>query len=95
MPFDFHRFIIGQKGHEVRRMMDDFDVNISVPRAEEQSDVISVTGAPTNVENARAALVQKVEDLEKEKEDKVADGHLSFKLTSMVMCLAPDCERPL
>lgn len=28
VPFDLHRFIIGQKGKDVREMMTTFDVNI-------------------------------------------------------------------
>lgn len=28
VPFDLHRFIIGQKGKDVREMMTAFDVNI-------------------------------------------------------------------
>ena len=49
MPFDYHRFIIGQKGKGVREMMKTFDVNISIPPAEEQSNVIRITGTPDKV----------------------------------------------
>ena len=31
VAFDLHRFIIGQKGRDVRKMMEDNDVNISIP----------------------------------------------------------------
>ena len=31
IPFEFHRYIIGQKGREVRSLMDEHDVNILVP----------------------------------------------------------------
>ena len=46
------------------------DVNIKVPSAEEQSNTIVVTGAPANVENAKADLHDRVKDLEAEKADK-------------------------
>ena len=71
MPLDYHRFIIGQRGREVRQMMDDYDVNISIPSASDQSDVIRVTGAPVNVERAEEALKAKVTQLEADKEDRV------------------------
>lgn len=70
IPNEFHRYVIGQKGAEVRRMMDEYDVNISVPAAIKVSDVISVTGAPANVAKAEEALLKKVGELEKEKEDR-------------------------
>jgi len=77
VPNEFHRYVIGQKGTEVRKMMDEYDVNISVPAAIKVSDTISVTGAAANVEKAEQALLAKVVELEKEKEDR----HLrSFQL---------------
>ncbi|XP_025081209.1 vigilin-like [Pomacea canaliculata] len=70
VPFDMHRFIIGQKGRDVRRMMEEYDVNISIPPATESSDIVRVTGPPENVKKARAALEDKVAQLEAEKEDR-------------------------
>lgn len=71
VPYDFHRFIIGQKGRDVRRMMQDFDVNISIPPANENSDTVRVTGPPENVRKACKALEDKVVQLEAEREDRV------------------------
>ena len=71
MPYDFHRFIIGQKGRDVRKMMQDFDVNISIPPADENSNIVHVSGPPANVKRAKQALEEKVEQLEKEQEDRV------------------------
>lgn len=70
VPYDFHRFIIGQKGRDVRRMMQDFDVNISIPPAADNNDMVKVTGPPENVKRARKALEDKVVQLESEKEDR-------------------------
>ena len=42
MPYDFHRFIIGLKGQDVRKMMEKYDVNITVPPQYEKSDIIKV-----------------------------------------------------
>lgn len=72
VPFDFHRFIIGQSGKVVREMMDDFDVNITVPPVSQQSDIIKVSGTPANAEKARLALLDKVEQLEGERQDRMA-----------------------
>lgn len=72
MPFDFHRFIIGQRGKDVRKMMDQFDVNISIPPQSEKSDVVKISGTPANVARAKEGMAERVEQLEKEKEDRVS-----------------------
>ena len=64
VPYDLHRFIIGQKGRDVRRLMSDHDVNVSIPPADERSNVVRITGAPAAVQAARAALAERVEQLE-------------------------------
>ena len=51
--------------------MGDYDVNISIPPAEERSDVVKVTGPPANVKRALQALHDKCDQLEKEKEDRM------------------------
>ena len=43
VPFEFHRYIIGQKGTGVRDLMNRFDVNIRVPPQDDQSDVILIS----------------------------------------------------
>ncbi|ROT68906.1 putative vigilin [Penaeus vannamei] len=72
VPFRHHRFIIGQKGENVRNMMTEFDVNIQVPPAQDQSDIIRITGPPANTERASAALRLKVQQLEEEERDRQA-----------------------
>lgn len=71
IAYDLHRYIIGQKGRDVRKMMDEYDVNISIPPAEERSDVVRVTGPRANVDKAREALLERVLQLEDEKQQKV------------------------
>ncbi|OTF83867.1 Vigilin-like protein [Euroglyphus maynei] len=75
IPFEFHRFIIGQKGVEVRDLMDRYNVNIRVPQPAEKSDIIVVTGNRTNVENARKALQERLIKLEEEKADREARSY--------------------
>jgi len=78
IPFEFHRYIIGQKGKEVREMMNEYDVNIRVPTADQQSDIVLVSGVPTHVENAKAGLAEKLEKLELEKQERIKR---SFEVT--------------
>ncbi|XP_042234128.1 vigilin-like [Homarus americanus] len=81
VAFRHHRFIIGQKGENVRSMMTDFDVNIQVPPAQDQSDVIRITGPPANTERAREALRDKVRQLEDEELDRKARSfHLQVEV---------------
>jgi len=72
VPYDLHRFIIGQKGRDVRKMMEEFDVNVAIPAAEEHSDIVKITGPPANVAKAKNALDEKVKQLEAEQEDRVS-----------------------
>uniref|UniRef100_A0A670J9D1 Vigilin n=1 Tax=Podarcis muralis TaxID=64176 RepID=A0A670J9D1_PODMU len=81
VPFDLHRYIIGQKGAGIRKMMEEYEVNISVPQPEQQSDVIKITGLVPNVERARAGLLERVRELQAEQEDRALRG---FKLTVSV-----------
>ena len=53
VPYEFHRFIIGQKGMGVREMMNTYDVNIRVPSQEAKSDLVIISGVPSNVEAAK------------------------------------------
>jgi len=78
VPFEFHKFIIGQKGKEVREMMNEYDVNIRVPAAEQQSDIILISGVPAHVEKAKGGLAEKVQRLEEEKQERI---RRSFEVT--------------
>jgi predicted PilT family ATPase len=70
VPFEFHRFIIGRGGENVRQLMNKHDVNIKVPSSDQQSSIIVVTGPKAYVESAKQALLNKVKELEKEKAEK-------------------------
>ena len=72
IPNELHRYIIGAKGRDVRRIMADCDVNISVPPADVTSDVVRVTGSRVNVTRAHAALEQRVAQLGEEREQRVS-----------------------
>lgn len=71
IPFDYHRFIIGAKGANVRQMMDEFDVNITIPPSKDESDQVVIVGTRPKVNKAIEALEQKVAVIEAENEDRV------------------------
>ncbi|XP_069344150.1 vigilin isoform X2 [Eulemur rufifrons] len=81
VPFDLHRYVIGQKGSGIRKMMDEFEVNIHVPAPELQSDVIAITGLAANLDRAKAGLLERVKELQAEQEDRALR---SFKLSVIV-----------
>ena len=72
-PYEYHRFIIGQRGREIRAMMDEYEVEIAVPQANAVSNHIVVSGPVKRVERAKLALERKVQQLDAEKEDRVSD----------------------
>ena len=66
-------------------MMQTYDVSIKIPNAESHSDVIVISGTLSCVEEAKQALAEKIEVLEKEKEDRIlksysvtVSSHFSF-----------------
>lgn len=81
VPFELHRYIIGQKGSGIRKMMDAFEVNIQVPAHELQSDSISISGLESHLDRAKEGLLERVKELQAEQEDRALR---SFKLTITV-----------
>uniref|UniRef100_A0A8C2LL82 Vigilin n=1 Tax=Cricetulus griseus TaxID=10029 RepID=A0A8C2LL82_CRIGR len=81
VPFDLHRYVIGQKGSGIRKMMDEFEVNIHVPAPELQSDIIAITGLVANLDRAKTGLLDRVKELQAEQEDRALR---SFKLSVTV-----------
>lgn len=75
VPFDFHRSIIGQKGRDVRELMDKYDVHIILSPADQKLDKIKITGTPANVENAKAAIEERCKELEAERRDRAARSY--------------------
>jgi len=71
VPYEFHGQIIGAKGKDVRQMMEEHDVNISVPPLDQRSDIIRVTGPPAKIGGARLALDARVAELEAERKQRV------------------------
>lgn len=84
VPYEFHRYIIGQKGMGVREMMNCYDVNIRVPSQEAKSDLVIISGVPSNVEAAKVGLAEKLTELEAEKEEKIRNSFV------VRVCVAPE-----
>lgn len=51
-------------------------MNIWVPQPEQQSDVIKITGQVDSVERAKQGLLERVQELKAEQEDRVQ--HLTY-----------------
>ncbi|CAK1552035.1 unnamed protein product [Leptosia nina] len=78
VPNDLHRLLAGQKR---RDLMQTYDVHILMPPNEEITDIVKVTGTPTNVEKAKEALLEKIVEMEKEKEDRLLRSYeLKFEV---------------
>jgi polyribonucleotide nucleotidyltransferase len=72
VPFEMHRFIIGQRGKDVREYMRLYDVNITVPPPDQNSNTIVIVGSPKSAAAAKEALLEKRTELEAQKADKEA-----------------------
>lgn len=72
IPYDLHRYIIGQKGRDVRQMMEEYDVNISIPAADQHNNTVTVNGPVDHVDKALEGLANRVKDLELEQKDRVS-----------------------
>lgn len=70
VPFDLHRSLIGQKGRDVKELMDTFDVHIVLSPADKHEDKIKVTGTKTNVEEAKLEILERVKHLEADRKDR-------------------------
>uniref|UniRef100_A0A7I5E6T0 Vigilin n=1 Tax=Haemonchus contortus TaxID=6289 RepID=A0A7I5E6T0_HAECO len=69
VPIEMHRGLIGRGGETVRKLMQDYDVNISIPKNNE-SEEITVTGPSDNVEEALEKIREKVAEFEAQAEDR-------------------------
>ena len=59
-------------------MMDECDVNITIPPSREECDQVTIVGTRPKVNKAIEALQQKVAEIEAENEDRV--GFFTFSL---------------
>lgn len=70
VPFDIHRWIIGQKGKDVRELMSRYDVHIELSPPEDKLDIIKITGTPANIADAKLAIDERVGLYEEGRKDR-------------------------
>lgn len=70
VPFELHRAIIGQKGRDVKELMNTYDVHIVLSAAEKREDKIKISGTPANVEDAKEAILERVKQLEADRKER-------------------------
>ncbi|CAF0968591.1 unnamed protein product [Brachionus calyciflorus] len=63
-PSKFHKDLLVNKGEALREFIQQYNVQINVPKRGENSDFISLTGTREHLENAKVALAEKLTDLE-------------------------------
>ena len=83
VPFNFHGQLIGQKGKEIRQIMDECGVTVAVPKPDERSDVIQIIGPPSKIDGARKMIEKKIQSLEEERRQRV-----SIATAVLFSCLA-------
>lgn len=62
--------MIGKGGATIRELSARFDVHVSIPKGEEESETITVTGYEDKAHQAKEAIEKIVADHEKEQEDR-------------------------
>lgn len=73
--FDLHRLIIGKSGRDVRVLMSKYDVHIVMSPTDQKRDYIEISGAPANVEEAKLAILERVEDLEAKRQERALKSY--------------------
>ncbi|TKR81804.1 hypothetical protein L596_015620 [Steinernema carpocapsae] len=70
VSLDLHRGLIGEKGAIVNSISQAHHVRIIFPKNDEQKDAITIEGVASDVEEATKTVLEHIERLEKEAEDK-------------------------
>jgi predicted PilT family ATPase len=52
-----HRRLIGARGASIRRIMDQYKVDIRFPRSDNPNGPVAISGAPENVDDAKDYLL--------------------------------------
>jgi polyribonucleotide nucleotidyltransferase len=70
VPLEYHRYIVGTRGQDVRHLADKHNISIEVPRPELNHDKITLFGPPANCEEAKEELERRLLELEAEREER-------------------------
>uniref|UniRef100_A0A182NM90 K Homology domain-containing protein n=1 Tax=Anopheles dirus TaxID=7168 RepID=A0A182NM90_9DIPT len=70
VPFDLHRSLIGQKGRDVKELMNTYDVHIEMSPQDKKLDIIKVTGTRPAIADAKEAIAERIKHLEADRKDR-------------------------
>lgn len=70
VPFEYHGQLIGQKGKEIRQIMEECEVTIIIPKPEDHSNVIKISGPPSKIPHAEEVIKSRVQRLEDERKQR-------------------------
>ncbi|KAK6197574.1 vigilin [Scheffersomyces amazonensis] len=57
-----HRLIVGSNGHIRHSLQDEFGVSIDIPRPNDESSIIKLSGLPENIEKVKAKITELTKD---------------------------------
>ncbi|RNA31863.1 vigilin-like isoform X1 [Brachionus plicatilis] len=63
-PAKFHKELLADKAEVLRKLINDYNVQINVPKREENADFVVLLGVRENLEQVKVALSEKLADLE-------------------------------
>ncbi|XP_035908442.1 vigilin [Anopheles stephensi] len=70
VPCDLHRSLIGQKGRDVKELMNTYDVHIEMSPQDKKLDIIKVTGTKKAIAEAKEAIAERIKHLEADRKDR-------------------------
>jgi len=73
---NYHARLIGQRGRNIRKVMEKYKVVISFPSAGDAADVITITGAEANCAECQDHILNQVEEFRQESEER--DEHQAY-----------------
>lgn len=63
-PKNFHKELISNKAAILNTINDNYNVQVNVPKKDDESDFLTLIGSPENLEDAKKALKKTLDDLE-------------------------------
>ncbi|VVC39754.1 K Homology domain,K Homology domain, type 1 [Cinara cedri] len=70
VPSEYHRSLIGTKGATIRKLSEDYNVQIKVPNQEYSADIIKITGVQKDIDEVVAAIKEEMRLYDADKEDR-------------------------
>ncbi|XP_050546345.1 vigilin [Daktulosphaira vitifoliae] len=70
VPAEYHRALIGSKGATIRKLSEDYNVQIKVPNQDQNADIIKITGVQKDIDEVVAAIKEEMRLYDVDKEDR-------------------------